>query len=125
MRCPPSPSQGRMDVRSGVALLAIGALAMAGLPALAKAHDWYPQECCHDKDCAVVTELKYLSGGTLKVTTTRGTVEVSRDFPIRPSPDKNTHACLAYGEHDLPDGGWRLMCLFLPAGATLTPSQIT
>jgi hypothetical protein len=123
MRCP--TSQGRMSLRAGVPLLAISALAIAGMPATAKAHDWYPQECCNDMDCAVVTELKYLSGGTLKVTTTRGTVEVSRDFPIRPSLDRNAHACLAYGEHDLPDGGWRLMCLFLPTGATLTPSLIT
>jgi hypothetical protein len=111
-------------LKIGLSLLILAGAAGSSIGS-ARAHDWYPRECCHDGDCAVVTELKYLSGGTLKVTTTRGTVEVSRDFPIRPSLDRNAHACLAYGEHDLPDGGWRLMCLFLPTGATLTPSLIT
>jgi hypothetical protein len=80
----------------------------------AQAHSWYPHECCHDNDCAVVIALDYLPGGEKRVTTAVGFAVVPREFPIRPSPDANAHACLRPNGHEQELLGWTVVCLFLP-----------
>jgi hypothetical protein len=99
-------------------VLLILACAVVSSIGSAKAHGWYPQECCHDRDCAVVISFEYSKGRLPTVTTPRGTVEIPPGFPIRLSQDNDAHACFEYGEYDEPFGGWRLLCLFLPANAS-------
>jgi hypothetical protein len=99
-------------------------LAAASTPAAA--HDWYPLECCHALDCAVVEKVQmtpvpgitgllgspaYASTpGEMLVTTKHGSVVVPGNFPRRQSKDSQMHACMRRTS----DGGMRLLCIFLP-----------
>lgn len=78
------------------------------------AHDWYPEECCHGQDCAVVTVAEHLSGGRLRVTTVHGVGDVRADTSVRRSPDNKMHACLRQIGPDEEHLGWQLICLFVP-----------
>ena len=90
-----------------------GALGLiAARPACA--HDWYPHECCHNEDCAVVTQLERLPDGTLLVETQNAVGTVARSIAIRPSPDGRAHACLRQIGSDLEHRGWIVVCLFIP-----------
>lgn len=68
------------------------------------AHSWYPQECCHDKDCRPVpcAEITRTSAGLkwheLTFTKAPGV-----------SPDGECHICLFNGN---------LLCVFTPVGLT-------
>lgn len=83
-----------------------------GLPA--SAHSWYPQDCCHDQDCAVVQAAERLTSGELRVTTIHGIGLVRADTSIRPSPDSAMHACLRQIGPNEEHLGWHLICLFVP-----------
>ena len=96
------------------ALLLAGLIVLAGK---ARAHGWYPHECCHDQDCAVVEKVDMLpaipmaTGAISMVVTTKyGTAIVPASFPRRESKDGQMHACM------LPDsnGNMRVLCLFMP-----------
>ena len=89
----------------------------------AAAHDWYPQECCHEMDCAPVDRTDIVptpttapAGGVaigptaMVVTTKHGTALVPADFPRRESKDHRMHACMIPGV----DGRMQLICLFMP-----------
>jgi hypothetical protein len=91
----------------------------------AAAHDWYPIECCHAMDCAVVDKVEMVPHPASRgfsappltpparlhvVTTKHGTVIVPANFPRRESKDNQMHACM----RPTSDGGMRLLCLFLP-----------
>ena len=83
----------------------------------ATAHDWYPRECCHDKDCAPVesmTKIAPAGGGAtqLIVTSKHGKATLRRDFPVRESKDSRMHVCL--GLYDT--GDKEVICLFVPPG---------
>ncbi len=83
----------------------------------ASAHDWYPHECCHDKDCAPVesmTRIAPAGDGTpyMVVTSKHGKAILRRDFPTRESKDSRMHVCL--GQYDT--GEKEVMCLFIPPG---------
>ncbi|MEQ1518283.1 MAG: hypothetical protein ABL931_17520 [Usitatibacteraceae bacterium] len=93
---------------------AIVFLAVAFVPHIAVAHDWYPKECCNDHDCAVITTMAALPGGELRVETDHGFAIAPRGFEPRPSPDNQAHACLRQIGPDEEHGGWMLICLFLP-----------
>ena len=82
--------------------------------AVAHAHDWYPHECCHDQDCAVVTLLERLPDGRLLVETQHAVGTVPRGFAIRPSPDGQAHACLRQNGSDVEHYGWVVIYLFIP-----------
>ena len=76
----------------------------------AAAHDWYPIECCHAMDCAVVDKVEMVpapsvtgllgspayasSPGSMIVTTKHGTVIVPANFARRESKDNQMHACM-------------------------------
>lgn len=81
------------------------------------AHDWYPHECCHGQDCAVVTSLIPLAGGGFRVETSQGFATVPKGFAARPSPDQKAHACLRQNGPTAEHRGWTLICLFLPGTA--------
>ena len=92
----------------------------------AKAHDFYPIECCHQIDCAPVDHVEIMDtrdfvkagmGFVLKLKlpsqtilhTKHGTATVPEDFDPRSiydSPDGQMHACIRSG---------KLVCWFKPA----------
>jgi len=83
----------------------------------ARAHDWYPMECCHGMDCAPVENVGTISSTLLGnqlpgmvVTTKHGTAAVPATFPRRESKDGRMHACMRPGD----GGAMRLVCLFVP-----------
>ena len=94
----------------------------ASVPSLVtsgNAHDWYPEECCHAKDCAPVESwafAKTVQRGKLpqiSVTTKHGTAIVPQDLPRRESKDNRMHACMRSGWGT---GVKRIVCIFLPPG---------
>jgi hypothetical protein len=81
----------------------------------ARAHDWYPKECCNARDCAPVEATAWsipLAGGLaqLVVTSKHGTATVPHDFPAQESKDSRMHVCIRQNEF----GSWDVMCLFMP-----------
>ncbi len=102
----------------------MSAMLVAATPAVA--HDWYPIECCHALDCAVVEKVEMtpapgFSGligqpayaaaiGEMVVTTKFGTVVVPANFPRRLSKDGQMHACM----RKTGEGNMRLLCIFMP-----------
>src|SRR5690349_24829663 len=89
-----------------------------GLPNCAKAHDWYPEECCHTKDCAPVESWAFAQKAQtgslpqLSVTTKHGTAVVPQDLPRRESKDNRMDACMRAGW----GGVKRIVCIFVPPG---------
>jgi hypothetical protein len=84
------------------------AILLLGAPA--RAHSWYPKECCTGKDCAPVEKVTWLvpTGGGLPqlvVTSPLGTAVVPHDLPARESKDGRMHVCI----QDV----W-VVCLFIP-----------
>jgi hypothetical protein len=77
----------------------------------ARAHDWYPIECCHGMDCAPVEYVDGVSDQGLVVTTKHGTTTVPSTFPRRESKDHRMHVCMRPGGQG---GAMRPICIFLP-----------
>jgi hypothetical protein len=81
----------------------------------ARAHDWYPEECCHGKDCAPVQSMEWVDAygaSHLYVTSRDGTVVIPPNFPWRVSPDGRMHVCMRRTFDD----GMEVICLFNPPG---------
>jgi hypothetical protein len=101
-----------------ISVSAIFAVAIFGATApSASAHDWYPHECCHDKDCAPVESMTLITpagGGTpyMVVASKHGKAILRRDFPTRESKDSRMHVCL--GQYDT--GEKEVICIFIPPG---------
>jgi hypothetical protein len=100
----------------GSAVFAVSIFASPATLGSARAHDWYPRECCHEMDCAPVESILRLvptGGGApqLVVTSKHGRAIVRQDFPIRESKDGRMHVCMkrydALGEMEV-------NCLFMP-----------
>lgn len=66
----------------------------------AHAHDWYPKDCCHDRDCKPVTcdSISETRDGFLQ-----GGLTYRRD-QVRATQDSKCHACAMSG---------RPICLFI------------
>lgn len=106
--------------------LAVACLAVVMRAVSAKAHDWYPMECCSGMDCAPADKVEIVPGPMLAgallvppasaapsvmlVTTKHGTVAVPGEFPRRASMDGRLHVCMRPGQ----GGAMRLICVFLP-----------
>ena len=76
----------------------------------AKAHGWYPKECCSNRDCAPVESVaQFVSVGgglpQLVVTSKFGTTIIPHDFPVRDSKDARMHICMSDVD---------LICFFMP-----------
>lgn len=77
------------------------------MTSVASAHDWYPRECCSDKDCAPIptSEIVVGNGGyTIKAT---GEFIAHKDSRI--SLDNQYHICRI-------GGVGRILCFFYPIG---------
>ena len=89
----------------------LGLLMVLGLVGFARAHSWYPMECCSDYDCGLVIRTSFVASdpdkpANMVVETVYGTAVVPHNFPLRPSQDGQTHACI--------NGKGQLLCLFVP-----------
>jgi hypothetical protein len=80
----------------------------------AKAHDWYPPDCCSGQDCAPA-KLTWLPDGSIHAQTKHGTTIFPPNFPYRVSKDGGTHACFNIETT-------RPICLFL-GGMTRGPTD--
>lgn len=98
-------------MRNIVSILTGSLMLVACSAAAVSAHDWYPLDCCSGMDCAPVDKavLGYPEGGMM-LTSKHGTVQVSPEFPTRPSQDSRMHVCMrASGPATM-----RAICLFVP-----------
>jgi hypothetical protein len=101
---------------------------LAVLSGEARAHDWYPVECCGGRDCAAVTRVEVVAGAVfyagkavspvppsvMIVTTAQGTAIVPPNLPRLVSKDNRMHACLM-NEWSSPEGMHKeVRCLFMP-----------
>jgi hypothetical protein len=78
-----------------------------GLVDSAKAHSWYPIECCHQLDCGPVLSMRQTPAG-LEVTSTHGTAVVPQTMAPRKSQDHQAHVCIRPGEN----GALKVICYF-------------
>ena len=83
------------SLRQGrVGLAAMLAILSAALPD-ARAHDWYPFECCGNNDCGPADSVVRRDDGSYLVTIRGMTVVVPWWFrPWRNSPDGQVHVCV-------------------------------
>lgn len=91
-------------------LLAAPVIGMLLPAAPAGAHDWYPLECCSNRDChpAEPGEIKVEAEG-LRIVPTDELIPWSE---VRPSPDGRMHRCSSGGK---PEG--RTICIFAGAAS--------
>ena len=90
-------------------------MAIAGWPALAHAHSWYPPECCHGSDCAPVESATWLMSKDgrlpqLMVRSREGVAIIPQDMSPRESKDSRMHVCMSYDMF----GDLKVFCIFVP-----------
>ena len=80
------------------------------------AHDWYPVECCSQRDCMPARAIDVDGYGWMTVTVGDTWIEIPAGFTVRLSPDSRIHVCFRTHTGEL-DGRPITMpiCLFLPA----------
>ena len=79
----------------------------------AQAHDWYPKECCSDKDCAPADTVVRREDGSYLVTSRGMSAVIPADFSKwRKSPDGRIHVCI----RKLRSGAEYLVCAFRGPG---------
>jgi hypothetical protein len=70
--------------------------------------NWYPQDCCHDRDCRPVSRIRPLSDGFLMTMEDGTTLFVNAMRWRRPSQDSRWHVCFIMGEEPV------IQCVFAP-----------
>jgi hypothetical protein len=103
-------------------LLATAAVMLA-VPPAAKSHthlspdgttvSWYPNECCHNRDCRPVASIKPASNGLWMTTTDGRTVLIGPNQSRRPSQDMRWHVCIGRDDVD-PADTEAIVCVFEP-----------
>lgn len=84
------------------------------LTVVAHAHDWYPRECCSDRDCAPADTVVRRDDGSYFVTSRGMSVVIPADYnKWRSSPDARIHVCI----RRLRSGSEYLVCAFRGPGA--------
>jgi hypothetical protein len=98
----------------GIGLICTVEPAWLGLPQAARAHDWYPLECCSDRDCAPADTVLRREDGSFLVTARGMSVVIPADYQRwRNSPDGRIHVCI----RKLRSGSEYLVCAFRSPGA--------
>jgi hypothetical protein len=85
------------------------------LPSLpgALAHDWYPLECCSDRDCGPADTVVRRDDGSYLVTSRGMSTVIPADYAKwRKSPDGRIHVCI----RKLRSGAEYLVCAFRGPG---------
>ena len=93
----------RASIMAIIVRMFLIAVAMMALTGLANAHDWYPGECCSDRDCRAVDDPREQDGGFYF----SGGVFAPYGI-VRMSPDGKWHLCEGPGK--------KLLCVFGPTG---------
>ena len=80
----------------------------------ASAHEWYPQECCHSRDCYEILpdEVEALPNGDWRVKETGDVFSGPHGKSmshVRFSPDGQFHRCSWNGDRKMPS-----ICLYVP-----------
>jgi hypothetical protein len=79
----------------------------------ARAHDWYPRECCSNRDCGPAETVVRRDDGSYLVTMRGMSVVIPADYRNwRPSPDGRIHVCI----RKLRSGSEYLICAFRGPG---------
>jgi hypothetical protein len=79
----------------------------------ALAHDWYPLECCAERDCAPADTVVRRDDGSYLVTSRGMSVAIPGDYRNwRLAPDGRLHVCL----RQLRSGSVYLICAFRGPG---------
>jgi hypothetical protein len=87
---------------------------MLSFAAEARAHQWYPRECCSERDCAPADTVVRRPDGSYLVTSRGMTVVIPADYDRwRPSPDARIHVCI----RRLRSGSEYLVCAFRAPGS--------
>jgi len=85
---------------------------LASLPSTL-AHDWYPLECCSDRDCAPADTVVRREDGSILVTSRGMSATIPADYAKwRRSPDERIHVCI----RKLRSGAEYLVCAFRGPG---------
>jgi hypothetical protein len=80
----------------------------------ARAHEWYPLECCAGHDCAPADTVVRRDDGSLLVTARGMSVVIPATYRYwRTSPDGQLHVCI----RPFRSGGVMLICAFRGPGA--------
>ena len=92
-------------------VIAIALLCLFGWT-LAQAHDWYPMECCSQRDCFKVNMDELVESNNGDWLYLPRNLTFSKD-KIRPSQDRNFHVCIGNMEHNM----GKPLCAFILQGA--------
>ena len=92
----------------------LAVLAALLIPGGTGAHEWYPHECCHDRDCAVVTAIERLADGGLRIATQHGVGVLPAGATMLSSPDDKARDCLRQIGPDEELTGWHVVYPFMP-----------
>lgn len=80
---------------------------------VARAHEWYPLECCGGQDCGPADTVVRYDDGSYLVTARGLSVVIPATYgKWKPSPDGQVHVCI----RQLVLGGSMLMCAFRGPG---------
>jgi len=75
----------------------------------ARAHSWYPRQCCGGEDCRKVDKIDFLPSGDMVMHVGWIEVVVPRNFVKQPSQDAYAHVCMS-----IATGTFRPVCVFMP-----------
>src|SRR5262245_4752192 len=108
----PIPAKVKRSYLSRAGACLILTASVPGLTTSGNAHDWYPEECCHAKDCAPVESWAFTQKAQTGSLPQLSVTIVPKDIPRRESKDNRMHACMRAGWA----GEKRIVCIFLPPG---------
>jgi hypothetical protein len=77
----------------------------------AKAHGWYPKECCHDHDCMPADDIYTDARGNTIIIVGQRRVWVPPGLAVRSSPDHRIHVCFTDDVY----GYQAPRCVFMPS----------
>jgi hypothetical protein len=107
--------------RLGGAALIVGMTLLLAPPAVPHTHidaagmavDWYPLECCHNRDCRPVAAIQRANNGLWMTTVDGFTVLIGPNQTRRPSQDMRWHVCIGRSDVD-PTTTSTIVCVFEP-----------
>jgi hypothetical protein len=75
--------------------------------------NWYPLECCHNRDCRPVASVQPANNGLWMTTVDGFTILIGPNQSRRPSQDMRWHVCIGRADVD-PTNTSTIVCVFEP-----------